>query len=291
MAEKLEAGSDEISEPLGIVDGLDRIEPGTFKRRYIDAGRPVVLRAMMESWPAMRKWSFEYFASIADDKRYRLDVGNVLQDDTQLEDSGLRQYLETLARRDRGAGGADGKVRYLSNFDLFGSFPALRDDIDLTLIRRNKRQAVASGWIGPAGTFTGWHTDYADNVLAQVSGRKVVDLVPPAFRAAMYPSAKFDRGATLSRIGDGTSLEQFPLHRCVRVERTVLDSGKMIFIPKGWWHRVRSLEPSISVSFLGFSWPEEISLSRNLARARTALHLVRLYGRDCTCHVGRATGG
>lgn len=271
-------------QEIEIVDRRTRVNVRDFRRDYIDRNMPVVLTGTMRDWPAMRMWSFDYFASLADDREHRLDVGNVMQDATRLGASGLRAYVESLRE-----GSGSGDVRYLANFDLFGAFPALRDDIDMSLIRDNKRHAVASGWIGPAGTFTGWHTDYADNILAQVHGRKIVDLIPASFGRGMYPSAKFDRGATISRVGDRAGAAEFPLHHFLRFERVVLDPGTMVFIPKGWWHRVRSAEPSISVSFLGFSWQEEFGVARNAARARTALHLARLYGRDdCTCHLARS---
>jgi ribosomal protein L16 Arg81 hydroxylase len=34
-----------------------------------------------------------------------------------------------------------------------------------------------------------------------------------------------------------------------------LEPGEAIFIPVGWWHHVKSLEVSISVSFTNFVFP------------------------------------
>jgi ribosomal protein L16 Arg81 hydroxylase len=34
----------------------------------------------------------------------------------------------------------------------------------------------------------------------------------------------------------------------------ILEPGESLFIPIGWWHRVVSLEPSISVSLRSFIW-------------------------------------
>jgi ribosomal protein L16 Arg81 hydroxylase len=31
--------------------------------------------------------------------------------------------------------------------------------------------------------------------------------------------------------------------------------GDVLFIPVGWWHWVESLSPSVSVSFVNFSYP------------------------------------
>jgi ribosomal protein L16 Arg81 hydroxylase len=38
-------------------------------------------------------------------------------------------------------------------------------------------------------------------------------------------------------------------------KEVVLSPGEGLFIPVGWWHHVRALEPSLSVSFTSFGAP------------------------------------
>jgi hypothetical protein len=40
---------------------------------------------------------------------------------------------------------------------------------------------------------------------------------------------------------------RFPLFEKATEYRMILQPGEMIFIPRGWWHHVRSLDKSISV--------------------------------------------
>ncbi len=49
----------------------------------------------------------------------------------------------------------------------------------LEVLTQPKWKNIMLGWIGPKGTFTGFHFDYADGLLAQVCGQKFVRLVSP----------------------------------------------------------------------------------------------------------------
>jgi ribosomal protein L16 Arg81 hydroxylase len=43
--------------------------------------------------------------------------------------------------------------------------------------------------------------------------------------------------------------EHFPAFANAKPFDTVLGPGDVLFIPRGWWHYVRSLTPSFSVNF------------------------------------------
>lgn len=61
----------------------------------------------------------------------------------------------------------------------------------------------------------------------------------------------------------------------------------MLFIPVGWWHHVRSLSPSISVSCFVQSYLEYLRTTPE--SVRWGLHQLRLLGwrEGCTCHAHR----
>jgi hypothetical protein len=105
--------------------------------------------------------------------------------------------------------------------------------------------------LGPAGTVTPLHHDNMNILLTQVLGRKHVRLVPSFQRHLMYP-----RYGTFSHVdAQAPDPRAFPLYAEADVVEAVLEPGDMVFIPLGWWHWVRALDVSATVSFHHFLVP------------------------------------
>ncbi|MFN3189919.1 MAG: cupin-like domain-containing protein [Aureliella sp.] len=264
------------------VDVVDRVDAETFRRDYISRNRPLKMTGMMASWPAMQRWSFDFFRGLNSDSKIHLEVGNVMQEDTRFRREAFKDFIEDLIEDD---GDAGKPKAYLSVFRLFDYFPHLRDDVDFSILDDHKVKASSSGWLGPAGTVTGYHIDWGDNILAQIHGRKRLHLAAPVDTPNMYVSKKFDQGTTISEVDlNDVDHERFPKFRQVRHAEIILNPGEMIFIPRGWWHHVQSLDKSISVSNITFDW---VGIVRDVIphRLKQALHNAGLWKCPCTCHV------
>ncbi|KIW07466.1 uncharacterized protein PV09_01434 [Verruconis gallopava] len=145
------------------------------------------------------------------------------------------------------------------------------------------RNIMLNVWIGPAHTISPLHTDPHHNILAQVFGSKYVRLYPPCQTENLYPRSKegdVDMSNTSEvdvdmamKVLEGRSLEPacndlnrqaaptdqaiekevfartFPKFADANYVEGILGQGECLFIPRGWWHYVRSLSPSCSVSF------------------------------------------
>ena len=93
------------------------------------------------------------------------------------------------------------------------------------------------------------HHDPHYNLLAQVVGTKYVRLYHPRHTESLYP---YTTGLTQnsSQIDiDDPDLSAHPAFARVTAEECVLYPGQMLFIPPGWWHYVKALSVSFSVSF------------------------------------------
>jgi Cupin-like domain len=278
------APSKPVVSANSMIDTVDTIAPTEFKRDFIDKNRPLLMRKVTADWPAMRKWSFEYFASLKLPKRLYLEKDNVMQRTPEYDELEYGDYIRRLMDDD---GSASKRQGYLSVFKIFRAFPHLKEDVDFSLFSQFKLKNTVAGWIGPAGTVTGYHIDWGDNVFAQICGRKELRLVAPKDSKYMYPNNRFDQGTTSSEVDvDDYDPQRFPLFERATEYRIVVHPGDMLFIPRGWWHHVRSLDKSISVSNLGYD-VKGLIVDLLSDRVKQALHDVGLYRVPCTCHFER----
>ena len=104
-----------------------------------------------------------------------------------------------------------------------------------------------SAWFGPAGTVSPLHFDPYHNLLTQAVGYKYIRLYSPACSARLHPRPELSNNSRINLddvdAGKYPGFDETPFLHCV------LGPGEMLHIPRGWWHYVRSLSRSFSVSF------------------------------------------
>ena len=264
------------------IASANQISPQDFLDHHIRQNLPLKMTGMMDAWPAMQNWNLKYFRSLNSETEVHLEVGNVMQGDTEFKKNSFAEFVDRIINDD-----GNGDKEYLSVFKIFEHFPQLKKDVDFSILNQHKLKHSMVGWIGPAGTVTGYHVDWGDNILAQIYGRKELLLAPPSATENMYVSKKFDQGATLSDVDvDNFDEAQFPKFKKVRHHQVTLNPGEMIFIPRGWWHLVRSLDKSISVSNLTYDL-KGMLVDALPGRIKQTLHDAGIWKCPCTCHVIR----
>ena len=93
------------------------------------------------------------------------------------------------------------------------------------------------------------HTDPHHNLLCQVVGRKYVRLYRPSLAPALYPHPT-GMHTNSSRVDlDAPDHGAFPAFGAAPWADVALEPGQMLYIPRGWWHYVKSLSLSFSVSY------------------------------------------
>ena len=264
------------------IERISTIDKETFSKEYMRAKKPVVFTDLMNQWPATQKWSLAYFKTLTpNESALYAEVGDIVQH-TDFQKIQFGRYIDTLLNGDSNSK----KPVYLADFNIFQNFPSLEDDVDFSLLSSNTLKTRINGWIGPANTVANYHVDWADNLFAQLQGRKFVKLISPEYNAQMYPSKRFDAGSLLSAIdADNYDAAKYPRYREAKSQYTVLEPGEMLYIPYGWWHYIRALDPSISINCFAWGW-KGVLFDLPLKHVRKRLHALNLYGMNgCTCHM------
>lgn len=83
----------------------------------------------------------------------------------------------------------------------------------------------------------------------QVVGKKYVRLYPASLSEELYPHSESMLCNSSQVDLDNIDEEQFPKIRGLKFMDCILEEGEMLYIPPKWWHYVRSLTTSFSVSF------------------------------------------
>ncbi|KAJ8759611.1 hypothetical protein K2173_008792 [Erythroxylum novogranatense] len=220
-----------------------------FLREYFLSGSPVIISDSMAHWPAREKWQdLNYFKKVAGDRTVPVEVGkNYLCQEWKQELITFSQFLERMQSNEFSCG----IPTYLAQHPLFDQINELRKDIcvpDYCFVGGGELRSL-NAWFGPAGTVTPLHHDPHHNLLAQVVGRKYVRLYPSSLTEELHPYSETMLCNSSQVDLDNIDERQFPKVNELEFVDCILEEGEMLYIPPKWWHYVRSLTTSFSVSF------------------------------------------
>jgi hypothetical protein len=249
---------DALSQAGGPSRSVERRETVTreqFLRDYYSVNRPVVLTQAMRGEKALA-WTPQLFKERFGDRiiEVQADRGSDRRYEERVEAHRRNMPLGTFV--DQVLAGRSTNDYYMTgnNFgvnakalaELFAEAPDFPDLLDPKLPGSQRFL-----WLGPAGTVTPLHHDLTNNLFAQIHGRKRFLLVP----SYQLPYLYNDRHVFTDVDPEAVDLDKHPLFAKARVHEVVLGPGEVLFLPIGWWHHVRALDASISVSYTNFRFP------------------------------------
>lgn len=251
--------SEEVARQYGPFETIERrakVDIDEFQKTFRDQGRPVVMTAMTENWPLMRR-TWEEVASLLDgcmgavqgegdaDKAfgggravYYADIGEFIRDEALSEERASVEFAAYLGTPCP---------------DL------LADEYSLPPYYSAEDYLPPRLWIGPPGIRTPLHRDLGDNFLAQVFGTKEIVMVSPDQRPNVSEIANYFVGGQEPFNIDDIDSQKFPNAARASLLRLSLHPGETLFIPEGWFHEVRSDDPNFSLTTSVRYWrtPEE----------------------------------
>ena len=233
-----------------------------FLERYYAANRPVVLAGEMDDWPALKRWTPQYLKAAVGDRAVEFQAERTSAEDFEIYKDAHRrrapfsEFMDRILRPD--AGNEAYLTAYNSNQNA-EALSALHPDIGTLDKFLDPEGPAPHGmvWIGPAGTLTSLHHDLTNNFIAQVVGRKHVKLSPASEVGKLYNERHvFSEVADLER--DEVAAGRYPRLAGLRSYDVILNPGDILFVPVAWWHQVKSLDFSVTITFTNFRWPNDI---------------------------------
>jgi hypothetical protein len=235
--------------------GLGREE---FLDRYYAPARPLILAGEMAGWPALTRWTPAYLAETIGAETIEFQADRSVDPlfernkDAHRREAPFDAFIELVTRP-----GAANDV-YLTAYNSARNEAALaplRQDLGFLdkFLSRNASHSNGMMWIGPAGTLTSLHHDLTNNLIAQLVGRKHVKLLPASEVGRLY-----NQTHVFSEIADleapDLDIARFPRLVGTRAYDVLLEPGEILFVPLGWWHQVRALDFSVTLTYTNFLW-------------------------------------
>jgi hypothetical protein len=240
----LAAWNEQEAEVVPVIDPPSALD----WKRILRARRPVVMRGFAAEWAATR-WTFEELAARIGARPVpvvRVHDGLLGYRKHEGMDYEHRPFDE-FARHVAG-GGSEWFLQLKPDEDL----PELVRDLEVPVY------SITAGWrdrritIGGPGTTTPIHRELPDNIFSMFCGEKEVALFAPAESRRLYAYGPFSGVPHLSRVDPRCAdWDRYPRLRRTKPFHCRVRAGDALLIPRGWWHTVRTIEPSIA---LGSWW-------------------------------------
>ncbi len=229
---------------------IQRIAPPSlneFVRKYLKVQQPTVIENLTDSWPALKKWSIEYFAAhYGKTEAGTIPVTNGFCDfntttGSRLIYQPLEESINSISQ-----GKIDKGYAIATPAEVFPD--VLHHDYSPPIYCANGKYLRARIFLGTKGTVTSLHQDLFYNLYTMVKGSKRITLYAP--NAPVYPNSRFSKLPNHAQVDpENPDYNKYPNFRDAVAYVVDLKAGETLFIPPFWWHHLHNLEESIAVSF------------------------------------------
>ena len=242
--------------PMSPIARIDPPSAAEFEAEYRRRSRPVIIRGAIDRWPAMAKWSPDYFKERFGDRRVpavRAKNGRLYDAKEGLfyEDVRVADYVDRLQQ-----GGAPRPAELYMLFRVHEVMPELFEDIVRPDYCRDAPWFRSRFWFAAPGTRGPLHRDIPENLYAQIVGRKRFVMVDRRLTRKVHRHGFISGVPNYSPVdAEEPDLLRHPRFRDAPRLVADLEPGDLFYIPSLWWHQARSIDLSISVNLWWVTGP------------------------------------
>jgi hypothetical protein len=241
---------------FGEVPRVQKPSKQEFLDEFYSQNKPCIIEGAINDWPALEKWkSADYLKEKCGDAIVEVQANRNSDENYELNSQKLKKEMTFGEFVDIVESGVETNDWYMTANNSGRNVEALRpfwDDITYPEYLTNDPKE-GFFWYGPKGIVTPIHHDLTNNFMAQVRGRKLVRIVAPYESAHVYNDRHCFSPVNLLDI----DYDKFPMMRDVKVIDVEIGPGDLFFLPVGWWHAVRGLDISMTMTFTNFVYEND----------------------------------
>ncbi len=233
------------------VDVVDNIDSIDFKKKYFDANKPVVIKALAKDWPAYEKWNWAYFKQLVGNKQ--VGIYNNIKSDAYTPINKADDYKTFGEYIDMISSGPAAWRIFL--FNIFSHAPELTADFTWPdHLMKGFVKRVPMLFVGGQGSITHMHFDIDLSHIfhTQFAGRKRVLLFPYGEQYKLYrkPFEVLSMADFSNYYNEKSKLDTslFPAIKNAVGYDVILEHGDTLFMPGGFWHHMEYLDSGFAMS-------------------------------------------
>lgn len=251
--------------PIDIVNDISKAD---FEKHYLNLRKPLIIKNMSKTWPAYEKWSLDYMKTIVGDQTVPLYDSSKADPSKPINASAaemkFEDYIELIKTTP-----TDLRI-FL--FDPIKQAPKLLEDYRAPKdLMGGFLDSYPNMFFGGKGsvTFLHYDIDLAHIFHTHFNGRKHVILFENKWKERLYqiPYATY---ALEDYDVERPDFEKFPALKGVKGVEAFLEHGDTLFMPTGYWHWMKYLDGSFSISLRAWdkSWAVKAKSLYNLTVQR-----------------------
>lgn len=238
-------------KPIDIVDDITQED---FIEKYLKPRKPVVIKNMARKWPAYQKWTMDYVKEVVGDVEVPLYDSSKADPAAPINASAAKMkfgdYIDLIQREP-----TDLRIFFFDPIKhakkLLADYIAPKDLMGGFL---DKYPSMFFGGKGSV-TFLHYDIDMAHIFHTHFNGRKHILLFDYKWKDRLYqiPYATY---ALEDYDIENPDFTKFPALDGVEGIECFLEHGDTLFMPTGWWHWMKYLDGSFSISLRAWdkSW-------------------------------------
>jgi hypothetical protein len=239
---------------LSPIDVVDEISKDAFEKNYLKKRKPLIIKNMAKNWPAYEKWNLDYMKSVVGDQIVPLYDSSKADPSKPINasaaDMKFGDYVDLIKTTP-----TDLRI-FL--FDPIKHAPKLLEDYRAPKdLMGGFLDSYPNMFFGGKGsvTFLHYDIDLAHIFHTHFNGRKHVVLFENKWKERLY-QIPFATYALEDYDVEHPDFKRFPALEGVTGVEAFLEHGDTLFMPTGYWHWMKYLDGSFSISLRAWdkSW-------------------------------------